>query len=783
MNNNEKYDIFVSHCSSDKDFVRHLVNELKQYDLNIFFDESSIHVGQSILEQINDALIDCSYLLIVLTEDWLNSEWGKSESFSILFDDPSNINNRIIPIYLKTCKIPLLLRRFKYIDFRNPDNFNANFESLIYNFKNIIQEKLIQNIHKNQSASILKQSILPWTSHGGPNIGFIIPDLYIEPTIKPIKYPHSPLKFNDWLHKYMWNDNIAIIGSPGIGKTTLIKKFFIDYKNYQELHQLSFIPIFLTVKDIIEFKQSNSNNFSDFFVKKNKIEKYIKFINKYIFFVDGLDEISESYIEEIVTTLNDFIDKKDVLWIICRKDFFFNKLSIYENIFNKFYDVLEIQEWNIENDSMKFAKDYSIKYDDKDIIQTLIEIRNKFSNIDNFLKKPFEVTLILYLLSDFHSISENSFNSTYNLYKSFYNNWLQREQLRMSTSLNIEDVVKLHRNVALHLYNNRGKGITLDSVVSEVNILNSNLNMIKSDSAFWSLLITSKNGSSDIIERFWHETFGEFIIAENVIQSFLSTDNRELNDSLTTVYYNEINQFIREGFQQLDKYKKQIIYNNLSITYLKHFSSQNTFNINLFSENYINTLDISIDQIITNPESIRIREQILYYLGRLEIDYYPPILSFAARFENNPLLIRSAILGAILYRNENLEFKYLTSLIPGSEEDYLNRSVQLVYFGDAIGDLHSFRDNDLFLWDKVKAAILNRLKGLSVRDIALRWWDLRTLFCFFESRGWKDKISIKEYEIIQNTLCSSNLYSDLRNENVNNEKLNIIKYLNNNNLN
>ncbi len=781
MDKSGKYDVFISHSSFDKEWVRQLVEKLSEYNLNVFFDEKTIHVGQSIFKKINDALVDCPYIFVILTEDWTNSEWCLSETYSSLFTDPTNVRGRIIPIFLKDCEIPPLLRGLKYIDFREKENFENNFKLLIVEIIDVIRKKFTQIIHSFQRESILTHSILPWTLHGGPSLGFIIPELYIEPTIKPYKNPHSPLKFYDWIKEFKWDKNIAIIGSPGIGKSTLIKKLFIDYIDLQIEYHLNYIPLFLTIRDIIEYKKSNYNNFPDFFFETNGLGHYSSMDRQFLYLIDGLDEVNESYVEEIVKSIKDIVSSTDVLWIICRRDFFFNKLKNYPTFYNKFYDILEIQEWNVENDSLKFARDYSIKYNDVEVYNKLIELRNKFPNINNFLKKPFEVTLILYLMSDGQNIKTNTFKSTYNLYKSFYENWLQREQMRISSSLTINDVKNLHRIVAIELYNSRGRGISLKMIEPDVVLCNSNLENIKNDSSFWSLLLTSKNGTQDIIERFWHETFGEFIIAENVIQSFLSSDVIKVNHSLKTVYYNEINLFIREGFQQLSNTQKQEIYDSLTKTYLSNFTDSTLINVDLISEPFIESFDIPSELIINNANSTRIREQILYYLGRLETDFYPPILSLAAKLEPNPLLVRSAILGAILYKNEKLEKEYIDSLISGTNNDILNRSVQLVYFGDVLGDIHTFRDNNIYLWEKVRVAIMNRLELETSRDLALRWWDLRTLYCFFVSREWNDRITTKEYNIIRDSICESKLFSDTRNQLVIKEKLILLELLQDNN--
>jgi hypothetical protein len=60
--------------------------------------------------------------------------------------------------------------------------------------------------------------------------------------------------------------------------------------------------------------------------------------------------------------------------------------------------------------------------------------------------------------------------------------------------------------------------------------------------------------------------------------------------------------------------------------------------------------------------------------------------------------------------------------------------VQLVYFGDAFGDLHQFRDHG-GPWSRTRRAIVDRLGLEDRRSLRLRWWDVLTLRSFFVSRS------------------------------------------------
>jgi hypothetical protein len=130
----------------------------------------------------------------------------------------------------------------------------------------------------------------------------------------------------------------------------------------------------------------------------------------------------------------------------------------------------------------------------------------------------------------------------------------------------------------------------------------------------------------------------------------------------------------------------------------------------------------------------------------LPLDSFPEILRSAFRDEASPLLRRAAVLGAILKGDLVIERTYM-AMLDDLQEALLNRSVQMVYFGDVHGDLHSFFDAGQD-WSKTRAAIYRRLMGTSRRDLLLRWWDLRTLRSFYGSRQYTDQLTAIEASIL-----------------------------------
>ncbi|SEB68506.1 TIR domain-containing protein [Nitratireductor aquibiodomus] len=92
-----EFDLFLSHASEDKPRVRKLYEKLVGLDVKVFFDESSITWGDSIVDQINIGLMKSNFFVPFLSstfaaKGWTNKELNSAISINI------NRKGRILPI-------------------------------------------------------------------------------------------------------------------------------------------------------------------------------------------------------------------------------------------------------------------------------------------------------------------------------------------------------------------------------------------------------------------------------------------------------------------------------------------------------------------------------------------------------------------------------------------------------------------------------------------------------------------------------------------------------------
>ena len=76
----EKWDVFVSHASEDKDeFARPLAEALRAAGLKVWFDEHSLTVGDSLRQSIDRGLANSRFGVVIISPHFLEKHWPQKE--------------------------------------------------------------------------------------------------------------------------------------------------------------------------------------------------------------------------------------------------------------------------------------------------------------------------------------------------------------------------------------------------------------------------------------------------------------------------------------------------------------------------------------------------------------------------------------------------------------------------------------------------------------------------------------------------------------------------------
>ncbi|MBI3246580.1 MAG: toll/interleukin-1 receptor domain-containing protein [Deltaproteobacteria bacterium] len=111
---NQRPKFFISHAKEDGDFAENLKGRLRELDLDGWIDIDVLEAGVDWRKEIDEAILESSALILVLSPDSKASEYVTYEwAFAL------GSGLRIVPLMLRDTSIHPRLEVFQYLDFTN----------------------------------------------------------------------------------------------------------------------------------------------------------------------------------------------------------------------------------------------------------------------------------------------------------------------------------------------------------------------------------------------------------------------------------------------------------------------------------------------------------------------------------------------------------------------------------------------------------------------------------------------------------------------------------------
>jgi len=127
-----RYDAFISYSQKDSDWVRGtLLPRLEGEGLRVCVDFRDFDIGATSLENMENAVKNSRKTLLVLTPNWVASEWTAFESILLQTKDPIGRGRRLLPLMVEPCALPDRLQIFTYLDLAKPAEFDFEMQRLL----------------------------------------------------------------------------------------------------------------------------------------------------------------------------------------------------------------------------------------------------------------------------------------------------------------------------------------------------------------------------------------------------------------------------------------------------------------------------------------------------------------------------------------------------------------------------------------------------------------------------------------------------------------------------
>jgi lipoate-protein ligase A len=113
-----EYDVFVSYSHEDALFVQPLVDALEARGIKAWYASGELRVGENFMRKIGDALEQSRYFLLVISPNYLASQWTSFE-LGVALSAASTKGARVIPVLIRKSDLSALpspLRRHQFLD-------------------------------------------------------------------------------------------------------------------------------------------------------------------------------------------------------------------------------------------------------------------------------------------------------------------------------------------------------------------------------------------------------------------------------------------------------------------------------------------------------------------------------------------------------------------------------------------------------------------------------------------------------------------------------------------
>lgn len=94
-----KYDVFISYSHKDEAWADYVLRQrLDDAGLKVCIDYRDFEAGKMVLLNMQDAVKQSKHIVLVLTRNWLNSEFSLFEALMAGTKDPAGVEKKIIPL-------------------------------------------------------------------------------------------------------------------------------------------------------------------------------------------------------------------------------------------------------------------------------------------------------------------------------------------------------------------------------------------------------------------------------------------------------------------------------------------------------------------------------------------------------------------------------------------------------------------------------------------------------------------------------------------------------------
>ncbi len=123
-------DFFISYTGTDSKYAEWVAQLLEENNYSVIIQAWDFRPGDNFVSKINESLIECKKLIVILSNNYLSSKWCEAEWTSKLTEQIKLNERRIIPIRIEPIDLKGLFSPIVYIDIVDKTEQEAALEIL-----------------------------------------------------------------------------------------------------------------------------------------------------------------------------------------------------------------------------------------------------------------------------------------------------------------------------------------------------------------------------------------------------------------------------------------------------------------------------------------------------------------------------------------------------------------------------------------------------------------------------------------------------------------------------
>jgi TIR domain len=132
----DSYDVYISYHPADKEWARkELLPLLEKNGLHVTIDFRDFEIGVPKIVNIERAVERSRHTLIVMTPDWVRSEWNEFQGLLASTANPTGLQQKLIPLMYKSCTPPARIAFLEVADLTDPEEREIQLDRLIRSLK------------------------------------------------------------------------------------------------------------------------------------------------------------------------------------------------------------------------------------------------------------------------------------------------------------------------------------------------------------------------------------------------------------------------------------------------------------------------------------------------------------------------------------------------------------------------------------------------------------------------------------------------------------------------